>query len=134
MAAVTIKQRILDALSMFLHNIQQTYVTSTASNSGNSVALAASAGYNLQQQINTLNSKFIYENNLTVNGNGNNYAYVPQSNHAGYELISATNGDWDYRSLNVTGIAHQGALYVIWLSGTMTSSQSIKLNLLWVKR
>lgn len=48
MAVTTIKQKIIDALSMFYNNLKTTYVTSTASNSGNNLALAASAGYNLQ--------------------------------------------------------------------------------------
>ena len=131
---ISIKEHLLHTLGMFWDKLKTTYVTSTSSNAGNNLALAASAGYNLQQQINTINSKFIFEEKLIVNGNGNNYVYVPQSNHNGYELISATNGDWDYRNLNVTGISHQGALYVIWLSATMASSLAIKLNLLWIKK
>lgn len=52
MAIRSFKQAILDALGLFLNKLKTTYVTSTASNAGDNLALAASAGYNLQQQIN----------------------------------------------------------------------------------
>lgn len=49
---ISIKEHLLHTLGMFWDKLKTTYVTSTASNAGNNLALAASAGYNLQQQIN----------------------------------------------------------------------------------
>lgn len=130
----TFKQKILNALSMFWGKLKTTYVTSTASNAGNNLALAASAGYNLQQQINTLNSKFIYDNNFQLTGTGYNYLYVPQSTHSGYELISATNANWDLNSRQLISVAHQGTNFVLFFDAGVGVNTTINVNLLWIKR
>ena len=73
MSAVTIKSRILSALGMFWDKLKTTYVTSTASNAGNNLALAASAGYNLQQQINAneIKKATVYNNEVSLSAGSN---------------------------------------------------------------
>ena len=95
MSVVTIKQKIIDALSMFYNNLKQTYVTSTASNSGNNVALAASAGYNLQQQINKLTTFSVQKVTVTIASNAN-YALINAPTVSGQRFVcwigAATSG------------------------------------------
>ena len=52
---MTVKSKILDALGKFWTKLKTTYVTNCASTTNN-LALAASQGKVLQDQINTLNS------------------------------------------------------------------------------
>ena len=86
MSAITIKQRILSALSMFWDKLKTTYVTSTASNAGDNLALAASAGYNLQQQINKLTTFSVQKVTVTIASNAN-YALINAPTVSGQRFV-----------------------------------------------
>lgn len=66
---MTIKQYVLDALGKFWTKLKSTYVTNCASTSNN-LALAASQGKVLQDQITALNSSYLYftDTNSTADG------------------------------------------------------------------
>jgi len=81
-----------------------------------------------------LNELFKYDNNFQLTGTGYNYLYVPQSTHPGYELISATNANWDLNSRQVISIAHQGTNLVLFFDAGVGVGTTINVNLLWIKR
>ena len=82
---------------------------------------------NIQSQINSLNSNFIYESRVVKMNNQSLYYF----SKSGYALVSAINGDWNSVMQQVTGIAKQGDSYIVFLQENC--NVSIRFNLLWIK-
>ena len=82
---------------------------------------------NIQNQINSLNSNFIYESRVVKMNNQSLYYF----SKSGYALVSAINGDWNSVMQQVTGIAKQGDSYIVFLQENC--NVSVRFNLLWIK-
>ena len=112
MSAVTIKQRILSALSMFWNKLKTTYVTSTSSNAGDNLALAASAGYNLQQQINSANSWSVSSTTVSI-GTFGNYQYITAPTVSGKTFVC-----W----LGASTDGWAGSIYILDMGASTTTA------------
>lgn len=77
--------------------------------------------------IDALNSKLIYETQV-VTVNNINYYYFSKP---GYMLISATNGDWNTQSLQVTSVARQNNTDIVFFERATIGK--MRINLLWAK-
>lgn len=82
---------------------------------------------NIQNQINTLNSKFVYETKI-VSINNADFFYISKT---GYTLIHASNGDWNAAGFIIKGIANQGDSCLVFLE--KTHNGNFRVNLVWNK-
>lgn len=81
----------------------------------------------LQSSITALQNKLIYETQVVTVKNIHYYYFTKP----GYMLISAINGDFDAKSVQVTSVARQNNTNIVFFEKAVNGS--MRINLLWAK-
>ena len=138
---MTIKNFILDALGKFWTKLKATYVTNCASTSDN-LALAASQGKALQDQITTLNSKLTPQN-VTIGNANYDTNYIDSANlyYVKYGNVIQMSGWIKTKAVTipntsqlVTGLpTAKGTIYILGSDGTTTYRFGMDINASFLK-